>query len=140
MDQFVASFSSLVASVVTVLTLVLPVIGVTGGLKGLIEGLPDLSFGKFTIKRGHWLSALVAAAAIGIGYATGLAPEIVADSIGTWLVSQWSLLTILANIVYNAAGYAGSLDWALEWEPSSEPEPEPEPVAKVTRTKKTDTV
>lgn len=138
MDQFTQTLTDFVLSVITVLTLVLPAIGLTGGIKGIFDSAPDLKIGPWTIRDGVWLSFLCSLALVVGANVLGLAPEVSSASPIGWLAFQWSLLVTAANIVYNAAGYAGPIDWDLTLEDDyfGDPEvpapadPEPAPTAR----------
>ena len=93
--------TSLLDSLQTVLMLVLPVIGITGGLKGLFGKVPDLDFAGLAIPGGlvaSWGVALVwvvGRMALGID-----APPADADAL-TWIGAQWALVAATANVVRN---------------------------------------
>lgn len=101
MDQL----THLVQTLTALLVMVLPVIGVTGGLKQLIDGAPDFNLGPFVIKGGVWLSWLCAAVLIGVGHAAGWLPAPSGD-VQTWIAAEWATLAMLANVVYSTA-YGG---------------------------------
>ena len=101
-------------ALIIILAMVAPVIGVTGGFKGLFEwalgGLPDLHLGPWTIKDGVYLSWGIAAVLVVIGNASGWFADvpILTQHPTAWLGFQWTTLALVANIVRNAAGLGGA--------------------------------
>lgn len=67
-----ATVYPILENLAALLVLILPTIGVTGGIKQLLDGVPDFDFGRIHVDGGLWLSwavgAVIAIGAIALGY------------------------------------------------------------------------
>ena len=85
----------------TIGLLVLPVIGVTGGLKGLIGELKPIGWKGLTIPGGLWFSWLVALAWVGGRVVLGIdAPAPDADA-ADWIAGRWAFVAMTSNVIRN---------------------------------------
>lgn len=132
--EFAVEIARIVTAAATILALILPVVGVTGGLKGLFDRAPDINVGPWTIKDGQYMSFLSAAGLLALAHFLGFGPDLSGvDSVGAFILAEWSALVVAANLVYSAAGYAGTLDWDIEF---TTPEPTPEPEQPATKSRR----
>jgi len=110
----VESLNEFWGAIVIVLTMVAPVIGITGGVKGLFEwlmnGLPDINIGPIHVPDGLYLSWITAALLVAFGYYSGwfVDAPVFAEDPAAWFVFLWTTLGLAANIVRQTAGFGGS--------------------------------
>ena len=84
----------------TIAVPVLATIGITGGLKGLAGGVPDLDLGNLHVPGGLWLSWTVALVWIVGGIVVHGGPPPGTD-LAAYLAVTWPTVAALANIVRN---------------------------------------
>lgn len=95
-----AAIAAIVASLVFVIALVLPTIGITGGLQQLFDGVPDIPLGKITIKGGLWLSWLVGGGVSALAYFVGrVALDFTGDP-STDFGALWMIVSFTSNLIY----------------------------------------
>jgi hypothetical protein len=106
----ISQFQQLLASIAALAIMIFPVIGITGGIKGLFKLIMgktrDLKVGPWTIPDGVYISWSVAGILLLWGNLAGwmtAAPDFV-TSPQLWGMFQWSTLALLANGVRNWAG------------------------------------
>lgn len=95
-----AAIAAIVASLVFLVALVLPTIGITGGIQQIFDGVPDLHLGKVTVKGGLWLSWLVGGLVSCLAYFVG---RVTLDFTGDPTVdlpALWAIVSFTANLIY----------------------------------------
>lgn len=102
-----ASLSELVAAAGYFVGLILGTIGITGGVRQLFDGLPDLRIGRFVLKAGVWASFTVGALLALAGYASGRLDVALTGDGPTDLRNLWLLLSLASNYVYTQVYGAG---------------------------------
>ena len=108
-----AAVAAIVASLVFLVALVLPTIGITGGIQQIFDGVPDLHLGRVTVKGGLWLSWTVGALVSGFAYFVG---RVTVDFTGDPTVdfpALWAIVSFTANLVYTTV-YAPKVEVAAK--------------------------
>lgn len=103
------NIAELVEAAVRLMAVVLPIIGVTGGIKGLVGGLPTLNLGAWQVPPGLYLSWLVALPLTAIAFVSGWLPPL--ETFGTVeaaIAAYWAFLAATSNMVRNAITGGGS--------------------------------
>lgn len=100
-DQLASWFATLVQLV----TLALPLTGVAGGLQGLLDGMPDVTVWKWTIKGGVLVVLFVAllgtVAANLLGW---VEPPTAYPDPQSWLAAQYALIASSMVLLYTQGG------------------------------------
>lgn len=96
-----AAIAAIVASLVFLVALVLPTIGITGGLKQLFDGVPDIHLGRITIKGGLWLSWLVGGGVSALAYFVGRISFDFTGDPNLDFAALWAIVSFSANLVRN---------------------------------------
>lgn len=109
-DPGLSQVTDLVAALVRVLGVALTIVGITGGIQGLIGGLPDLKLGtkpdgtpKFVLKGGLIVSWLVGLPVTLVAISQGWGPDLSSYPSGEAAIAGlWAFYSSVSNIVRNA--------------------------------------
>lgn len=93
----------LLENLAALLLLILPTIGITGGIKQLLDGVPDFDLGRLHVDGGLWLSWGVGAVVAIVAIVTGLEPVTLTGDPALDFPALWIIVSAGANFTRNLA-------------------------------------